>query len=118
MARLRPSLTARGIVDARTLNVMGTARRITYVGMVICRQRPQTASGVTFMTLEDETGLVNLVIWKRVYDRDRLIAKTARLMEVVGEMQNEQGVVHLIADRLRDPKLPDKLIPPRSRDFH
>jgi error-prone DNA polymerase len=75
------------------------------------------------MTLEDETGLVNLVVWRPVFERYHLIAKTALMIEVIGKLEHEQGVVHLIADRLSDPKLPrairrEEIVPPGSRDFH
>lgn len=117
IARLRTDLRQRGVVDASTLNQLPNGQRVTYVGMVICRQRPQTASGVTFMTLEDETGLVNLVVWRPVYDRFEVIAKTSTALEVEGRIQSEHGVVHLVAERLSDPKLPQDG-GPRSRDFH
>ena len=118
MVRLRPALSRRRIPDAKTLNARAHGTRQTYVGMVICRQRPRSAAGVTFMTLEDETGFVNLVIWRPIYERDHIVAKTALLMKVEGKLQCEHGVVHLIADRLSDPKLPAAIVPPRSRDFH
>jgi error-prone DNA polymerase len=118
MARLRAELTRRRIPDARTVNAMRSGRRLTYVGIVICRQRPRTETGVTFMTLEDETGFVNLVVWRPVFDKYEGIAKTAVLLEVRGHIQNENGVVHLIAEELRDPRLPDDPGRPRSRDFH
>jgi error-prone DNA polymerase len=90
---------------------------------VICRQRPGTATGVTFMTLEDETGFVNLVVWRDVFERFDLVGKTASLLEVEGTIQSEDGVVHVIADTLRDLGRDEKLLRsaeevPRSRDFH
>ncbi|GAB5546760.1 MAG: error-prone DNA polymerase [Sandaracinaceae bacterium] len=122
MARLRAALRERGVPDARSLNRVeaGGRRKVTYVGMVICRQRPQTATGVTFMTLEDETGLVNLVVWRQVYEHHETVAKTAALIEVDGYLQEEQGVVHLIAERLREPRFDvgERGAAPRSRDFH
>lgn len=118
MERLRPELSRRRIPDARTVNTLPSGRRITYVGLVICRQRPRTESGVTFMTLEDETGFVNLVVWRPVFERYQIVAKSAALLEVRGRLETEQGVTHLIADELRDPRLPEDLGRPRSRDFH
>jgi error-prone DNA polymerase len=118
MARLREGLRERGVPDARTLNQMRTHRKVTYVGMVICRQRPGTASGVTFMTLEDETGLVNLVVWRPVWEHHETVAKTAVLLEIEGRIQHEEGVVHLIAERLREPRAGDVGSVPRSRNFH
>ena len=118
MARMREALNARRLPDARTLTRLPSGRRVTYVGIVICRQRPQTETGVTFMTLEDETGFVNLVVWRPVYEKHETVAKTAVMLEVRGHLQTEQGVTHLIADELRDPRLPDDPGRPRSRDFH
>ncbi|HEY8432264.1 MAG TPA: OB-fold nucleic acid binding domain-containing protein, partial [Sandaracinaceae bacterium] len=118
MERLRPALRARRLPDARQVNAMRAGERVTYVGIVICRQRPRTETGVTFMTLEDETGFVNLVVWRPVFEKYETVAKTAVLLEVRGHLQNEQGVIHLIADELRDPRLPVDDGRPRSRDFH
>jgi error-prone DNA polymerase len=119
LQRWREALEARRIPDARRLNAMRSGQRVTYVGAVICRQRPQTATGVTFMTLEDETGLVNLVVWRPVYEAHETAAKTAALLEVQGRVQNESGVVHLVAERLLDARLSIRAgAHPRSRDFH
>jgi len=118
MQRLRPALDRRKIPDARTLNTLPPDRRVRYVGMVICRQRPGTATGVTFMTLEDETGFVNLVVWRQVFEKYESVAKTAAVLEIDGRLQAEHGVVHLIADRLREPRLDADDGVPRSRDFH
>ncbi|MBX3268722.1 MAG: error-prone DNA polymerase [Sandaracinaceae bacterium] len=119
MARLRPALRARGVPDAATLNAMAGRRRVTYVGMVICRQRPGTASGVTFMTLEDETGFVNLVVWRDVFERYAMVARGAAVIEVEGALQREHGVVHLVAERFAVPRLGAPTgETPRSRNFH
>ena len=93
-------------------------KRVHYVGMAICRQRPGTASGVTFMTLEDETGFVNLVIWTKVFEAYAVIIKTASLVGVTGRIQSEDGVVHLIADSFWIPQLEARPASVRSRDFH
>jgi error-prone DNA polymerase len=85
--------------------------------MVICRQRPSTAAGVVFMTLEDETGFVNLVCWKDLFERHRVLAKTSPFIGVTGTVQNKDGVTHLVATELWKP---DFRITPRgtrSRDF-
>jgi error-prone DNA polymerase len=86
--------------------------------MVICRQRPGTASGVTFFTLEDETGFVNVVVWKQVFDRHAALAKTAALLGVTGEIQKADGVIHLIAKSLWTPDVALAEQTHRSRDFH
>ncbi len=91
--------------------------RVRYAGIVICRQHPGTANGVTFYTLEDETGFVNLIVWRKVFERYSVIAKSASLMGVTGTLQSEDGVVHLVAERLWEPKLKIKPEKVGSRDF-
>jgi error-prone DNA polymerase len=118
MRGLRHTLCSRGIPDAVTIQRSAHGDELEYVGMVICRQRPGTASGVTFFTLEDETGFVNVVVWKQVFDRHAAVAKTAALLGVTGEIQRADGVVHLIASSLW---APDAFLAEgthRSRDFH
>ena len=88
-----------------------------YAGLVICRQRPGTASGVVFMTLEDETGFVNLVVWQRVFERYAVIAKTSPFLGVTGKLQVEDNVVHVVAQQLWRPDL-EQPAAARSRDFH
>ncbi len=119
LEHLRDALMAKGLPDARTLLTLPAERRVRYAGLVICRQRPGTASGVTFMTLEDETGFVNVVLWKDTFERQAVLAKTTAFLGVTGKLQREQGVVHLIAERLWVPELSEsRLAPTRSRDFH
>ena len=69
---------------------------------MITKQRPGTASGVTFVTLEDETGYINLIVWKKIADQQRNILMNARLMGIDGELQKEGKVIHVIARRLTD----------------
>jgi error-prone DNA polymerase len=118
MRGLRPLLEMRGIPDASSVRERTHGEALRYVGMVICRQRPGTASGVNFFTLEDETGFVNVVIWKRIFDEHAALAKTAGLLGVTGEIQKSDGVVHLIAKSLWVPDLTLEAGPSRSRDFH
>ncbi|MEZ5911449.1 MAG: error-prone DNA polymerase [Paracoccaceae bacterium] len=77
-------------------------RRTTVAGLVITRQRPGTASGVIFITLEDETGISNVIVWPKVYERFRRAVIGGRLLRVSGVLQREGIVVHLIADRVED----------------
>jgi error-prone DNA polymerase len=115
---LRGELIKRGLPTAAELNALPNGRHARYIGMTICRQRPGTATGVTFYTLEDETGFVNLVVWSQVFERHTIIARTALLLGVSGKVQSESGVIHLIADELWDPDLhfaPDGTSP---RNFH
>jgi DNA polymerase III alpha subunit len=72
---LRQALAAEGLPDAATVTRMPNGRRVRYAGLVICRQRPGTASGVTFMTLEDETGFVNLVVWPKKFEEYAVLMK-------------------------------------------
>lgn len=91
-------------------------KQIHYVGMVICRQRPSTAAGVVFMTLEDETGFVNLICFKDIFEKYKLIAKTTPILGVTGTVQYQDGVTHLIAKTLWKPNLKEPATTP-SRDF-
>ncbi len=118
LAALRDCLKARGLPDARTVSAMCDGRKTRYAGLVICRQRPGTAGGVVFMTLEDETGFVNLVVWSRVFDAHALIARTASFLGVTGSIQRAGGVVHLVADTLWRPELDAGPNAVGSRDFH
>ena len=115
---LRPVLTRQRLPDARTVQAFRSGRRVRYVGLVICRQRPATASNVTFMTLEDETGFVNLVIWDRVFQEFSVVARTASLLGVTGTIESKDHVVHLIAQRLWVPRDVTVRGPVKSRDFH
>ncbi len=117
MRGLRHALRSRGIPEATSVHGRAHGDELEYVGMVICRQRPGTASGVTFFTLEDETGFVNVVVWKQVFDRHAALAKTAALLGVTGEIQKADGVVHLIAKSLWTPDV-TLTASQRSRDFH
>jgi error-prone DNA polymerase len=118
MRGLRHALRSRGIAEATRIHDCTDGDELDYVGMVICRQRPGTASGVTFFTLEDETGFVNVVVWKQVFDRHAALAKTAALLGVTGEIQKADGVIHLMAKSLWAPDLTLADQTHRSRDFH
>ena len=118
LAPLRGALTARKLPDARTVAGMPDGRRVRYAGIVICRQRPGTASSVTFMTLEDETGFVNIVVWKRVFDEHAVLARTASFLGVTGKLQSESGVVNIVAESLWTPEISARPPSAGSRDFH
>jgi error-prone DNA polymerase len=115
---LRPQLRARRmrtIAEAQAL-AHGTPARVA--GLVTLRQRPGTASGVTFVTLEDESGWLNLIVWRDLAERQRRILLESQMLGVVGELQKADGVVHVLAHRLENlDKLLDGL-DTRSRDFH
>ncbi|MCO8145890.1 error-prone DNA polymerase [Rhodovulum tesquicola] len=80
----------------------GASGRVTVTGLVITRQRPGTASGVIFLTLEDETGVANVVVWTRVYERFRQAVIAGRLLRVTGRIERDGPVVHVIAERVED----------------
>jgi error-prone DNA polymerase len=106
MELLRPAIP--GLTPHDRLPVVA-AGRISVCGLVITRQRPGTASGVIFLTLEDETGVSNVVVWPKVYERFRRIVMGGRLLRVTGRLEREGIVVHLIADLIEDlsPRLGD-----------
>jgi error-prone DNA polymerase len=115
---LRGELRANRWPDARTVSRGRDGQRLEYVGVVICRQQPGTASGVTFMTLEDETGFVNLVVWAQVFAEYSAVIRTTSLLGVTGKLQVQEGIVHLIAERLWVPRLSRQIADVESRDFH
>jgi error-prone DNA polymerase len=115
---LRPALIKQGLPDARAVVKMKNGERIHYAGLVICRQRPGTAGGVVFMTLEDESGFVNVIVWESVFNRYSVLAKTVNFLGITGKLQAEDGIVHLIAETLWMPKLHLKPSGASSHDFH
>ncbi|WP_138468993.1 OB-fold nucleic acid binding domain-containing protein [Poseidonocella sp. HB161398] len=76
--------------------------RATVAGLVLVRQRPGTAKGVIFVTLEDETGVVNVIIWRSIYERFRRAVIAGRLLRVTGRIQREAGVTHVVAETVED----------------
>jgi error-prone DNA polymerase len=117
MITVRPHLARQGLPDARKLNALPDGARASYVGLVICRQQPGTSTGVTFYTLEDETGFVNLVVWRPVFERFSVIARTAVFLGATGRLQREREVVHLVVDELWEPALDVRPEGVTSRDF-
>ena len=118
LAPMRGELAKKGWPDARTVGRGRDGSRIDYVGIVICRQQPGTAAGVVFMTLEDETGFVNLVCWQQVFQQYAHVIKTTSLLGVTGKLQVQEGIVHLIAERVWVPALSRPVVDVASRDFH
>jgi error-prone DNA polymerase len=115
---LREAMRTKGLPDAGEVRAMPDGRRARYAGLVICRQRPGTAAGVVFLTLEDETGFVNVVIWEKVYEQHRVLVKTASFLGVTGRLQVQDGVTHLIAESFWAPRLDARPVEVGSRDFH
>lgn len=112
---LRPRLTAMGVVPADGLLSVADGSRVTVAGAVTHRQRPATASGVTFVNLEDETGMVNVVCSVGLWNRYRNLAHSASALLIRGTVQNAEGAVTVVAERLQ--RL-DLRVGTRSRDWH
>jgi error-prone DNA polymerase len=102
VAFLREGLDRRGALRAADLTLVKDGRRVRVAGLVLVRQRPGSAKGVMFITLEDETGSANLIIWPSLLDRFRRVVFTAGMMGVEGKLQREGEVIHVIAERLVD----------------
>jgi error-prone DNA polymerase len=132
---LRSRLTPRGIVRHDLLATMPSGCRVTVAGLVLVRQRPGTGNAI-FLTLEDEAAVANAILWPRVFEEYRPVIMGARMISVTGVLQNEQGVIHVVAEHFEDlspllrtlsedqPKLP-RIIPdiieqvmPKGRNFH
>jgi error-prone DNA polymerase len=118
VSSLRPWLQGQRVPTAQEVNELPDGSQVQYVGMTICRQRPGTATGVTFYTLEDETGFVNLVVWRQVFEKHAVVARTALLLGVRGKIQSNGGVVHLIADALWEPQVDFDPSGTSTRSFH
>jgi error-prone DNA polymerase len=138
VAFFREALARRGVLtSAAHWDERLAGRRVTVAGLVLVRQRPGTAKGVIFLTLEDETGIVNVVVWPKVFEKNRRVVMTAQFLEVRGKIERQGLVIHVVAEKLTDltPELrslgegtaglpkTDREIregswKPRSRDFH
>lgn len=117
LAMLRQQLAAKRFYSGHDLQSLEHGRPVSVAGLVVGRQRPGTASGVTFVTLEDEFGMINVVVWLELAQRQRKILVGAQLMQVFGRLESQKGVRHVIAQRLYDltPLLTGLDV--RSRDF-
>jgi error-prone DNA polymerase len=118
LALLRGQLARRGLVPAVAVAGIRAGQMVQTAGLVINRQRPASANSVTFVTLEDETGQVNLVVWRDLARRQRPILLQARLLGVIGEVQREGDVIHVVARQLQDYTPLLGRLETRSRDFH
>jgi error-prone DNA polymerase len=118
LALLRDKLQRRGVIPTRELWELPNGKLVRTAGLVITRQRPGSAGGVTFVTMEDETGYVNLIVWNRVAVEQRAALLESRLLEVHGKLQREGDVQHVIAQRLTNlSSLLGELVV-ASRNFH
>jgi error-prone DNA polymerase len=102
LAFLRASLGDRGFIRTSELAGHKSSRAVQVAGVVLIRQRPGSAKGVCFITIEDETGVANVVVWPDVMEKQRKVIMGARLIEVRGRVEQDDGVVHLIAQQLTD----------------
>ena len=117
IALFRPHLNNFNVSCADELIHIDEEDTAKIVGLVTCRQRPSTASGVTFITLEDEKGSINVVVWPALGDRQRPIVRQAVLLGVIGHVQKSEGVIHFIARELTDLSHWLSEIVVSSRDF-
>jgi error-prone DNA polymerase len=118
LALLRPRLRRMRLATAAELRRFPHGRLARAAGIVIGRQRPDTASGVVFVTLEDETGSINVIVWRDVGEAQRRELLGSRLMAVHGVLERQGEVVHLIAKRLVDHSALLGKLETASRDFH
>lgn len=122
MNYLRAELIQKGVCTAEDLKTLPHGEMVRVAGLVIGRQRPETASGVTFITLEDETGMINLIVRKDLFESRYSVARHAQMMLVSGRLERQGDVVHILAQgierlhlRMRGTKIS---MPSKSRDFH
>ncbi len=118
LALLRSRLNARGLKSAQHIHACRHGSLTRTAGIVTGRQSPGNASGVTFITLEDETGVTQVIVWPSLAEHQRKTLLQARLLEVAGEVQREGSVIHLIARRLEDHSHLLGRLATQSRDFH
>jgi len=116
MSYCRFELQRIGIFSARQLQQLPNGRRVIAAGAVIARQRPGTALGFIFLSMEDETGIANVIIHPQLYERERALVTRGRFLKVYGKLQNQDGVVHVKAEHLE--LLQATAIEVRSHDFH
>ncbi|MCW5574281.1 MAG: error-prone DNA polymerase, partial [Steroidobacteraceae bacterium] len=118
LALLRERLGREHLIPLAELATLPDGSEVHTAGIVLTRQRPGTASGVTFVTIEDETAHANLIVWERVGDAQRRPLLESRLLEVHGRLQRQGVVTHLVARRLIDRSALLGSLAPRARNFH
>ncbi len=118
VALLRTRLDKHGIKRSSEIEKLPNGCRVKICGLVVSRQRPQTANGTVFMTLEDETGSHNLIVWKDVMERHRLAALRSRFLIACGELQKSQGVTHIVARKFFDASDWIGTLSAKARNFH
>jgi error-prone DNA polymerase len=118
LALLRARAPFAGCCSAHQLHALNSGRFVRVAGLVTGRQRPGTASGVLFLTLEDETGNINVVVWRDRQERFRKALLRGKLLLVKGVMESRDSVVHVIAGEILDHSAALGALQTRSRDFH
>jgi len=116
MAYHRAALHCEGILAAGDLVHRGNNSRVRVAGCVIARQRPGTAKGFVFLSLEDETGIANIILTPDVFERDRIVVTRSRFLLIEGPLQNQEGVIHVKAHRIEPLDITTAQV--RSHDFH
>jgi len=118
LALLRKKLGEEGIIDSASWSAVPNGRSARLAGIIKVRQRPGSAKGVMFMTLEDEHGTMNVILWQQVIENYRQIVLGAKMVSVYGVTQREQDVVHLVAKRIEDLSWMLGELTTHSRNFH
>ena len=118
LALLRQQLKTLGVITSAEVGRLQHGHYIHTAGIVTTRQRPSSANNVTFVTLEDETGNINLVVWQRLAEQQHQALVGAQLLGVQGRVQREGQVIHVIAHHLKDYTAMLGRLATRSRDFH
>lgn len=116
MAYRRDALRRQRVSSAEELRALKDGTHVKTAGMVIARQRPGTAMGFIFLSMEDETGIANVIVTPDLYERERLVVTRAKFIQAEGPLQNQDGVIHVKAQSLR--LLSDQALEVRSHDFH
>jgi error-prone DNA polymerase len=112
----RAELRRSNILSAQELRLRRDGEYVRVAGCIIARQRPGTAKGFIFISMEDETGIANVIVTPDLYDRDRLVVTSSKFLLVEGPLQNQDNVIHVKATRLTT--LSDRALEVRSHDFH
>ena len=117
MSFWRALLAPQGVVPAEALRHLPVNRQVRVAGVVLVRQRPSTARGITFVTLEDETGVANLIVRPEIWQRYREVAKRASAWLAQGRLERQGEVIHVLVNRLQDLAPVTQRLTSRSRDF-
>ncbi|HEY1810351.1 MAG TPA: error-prone DNA polymerase, partial [Acidobacteriaceae bacterium] len=116
MAYRRAALQRQRVLSAQDLHMRRDGEWVRAAGCIIARQRPGTAKGFVFLSMEDETGIANVIVTPTMYERNQVVVTRSRFLLVEGPLQNQDGVIHVKAVRLTP--LADNSVEVRSHDFH